>query len=200
MKGKKERKWLTDGERIFFGPGQCYKIRQLHIFSLIMQAAGILTVVLTGAGVLVSDELAAYMGSLIGFGIFLYGMHLNGIVRRAKEEGITGEEEKGKPGIDSEKDQKDWFSENAQIRVGEKRTYSVMRLTVYSFLIRFLSLAALILSGIRILGGSQYIAIISFALAGVVFLYGRQMGKLARNAKRDAIRRAEAKMSAAAGR
>ena len=77
----------------------------------------------------------------------------------------------------------------SRISLGGKRTYTVNQITVYSFLIRFMSLMILILSGIRMLAGYQYMAVISFALAGVAFVYGRQVGKTARNAKRAALRK-----------
>ncbi|HIU02103.1 MAG TPA: hypothetical protein IAB63_02485 [Candidatus Onthocola gallistercoris] len=183
---KQEKKWITDGERILFGPGQCYKICHVHRISIALQVIGALLVILTGSGVMIKDPNMGYMGSLAGFAVFLYGLHLNGIARAAgKEKGD------GHAGLRfSETDFQDMDTGGfSRISLGGKRTYTVNQITVYSFLIRFMSLMVLILSGIRMLAGYQYMAVISFALAGVAFVYGRQVGKTARNAKRAALRK-----------
>lgn len=80
---KQEKKWITDGERILFGPGQCYKICHVHRISIALQVIGALLVILTGSGVMIKDPNMGYMGSLAGFAVFLYGLHLNGIARAA---------------------------------------------------------------------------------------------------------------------
>ena len=180
---RQEKRWITDGEQIFFGPGQGYKIQHIRLFSIGIQAAGVLLVILSGSGVSIKDPSVAYMVSLVGFAVFLYGIHLNGIARAAAKEAVAGLA------------RRPWTEDGKErVSLGGKRTCTVFQATVYAFLIRFLSFVVLILSGIRMLGGEQYMAIISFALAGVAFMYGRQLGKAARGVRMTALRRMEEEM------
>ena len=85
IKKKEEKvpKWIVDGNRVIFGPGQSYSVRSVWIFAIFLQVFGVLFVISTGSGILPFPKYAVTVCQLLGFAVFLFGIHIHKIARSA---------------------------------------------------------------------------------------------------------------------
>lgn len=77
---------------------------------------------------------------------------------------------------------KHWSIDGEKVKIG-KHSYSINLLSLFSFIMKFMSLMIIVLSVTRVFVGNQIIAILSILMGALGFSFGIGYGKIANEAK-----------------